>query len=45
LAKRKSHTSEPIIGELLEAEVKIVSGTAVPLACKDLGVTEQTYYR
>ena len=44
MAKQR-HTPEPIIGKLREAEVKIAKGTAVALACKDIGVTEQTYYR
>ena len=42
---RKRFTSEQIIGKLREAEVELAKGKAVPLVCKQLGVTEQTYYR
>jgi transposase-like protein len=42
---RKRFTSEQIIGKLLEAEVSLAKGKAVPLVCKQIGVTEQTYYR
>ncbi len=45
MARKQRHTPEQIISKLREAEVKIAKGTAVPLACKDIGVTEQTYYR
>ena len=45
MARKQRHTPEPIIGKLREVEVKIAKGTAVPLACKDIGVTEQTSYR
>lgn len=42
---RKRFTSEQIIGKLREAEVSLAKGKSVPLACKQIGVTEQTYYR
>lgn len=42
---RKQHTTEQIIGKLREAEVELAQGKTVALACKKLGVTEQTYYR
>ena len=42
---RKRFTSEQIIGKLREAEVALAKGRAVPLVCKQIGVTEQTYYR
>jgi putative transposase len=45
MARKQRHTPERVIGKLREAEVEIAKGTAVPLACKDIGVTEQTYYR
>ena len=45
MARKQRHTPEQIIGKLREAEVKIAKGMAVPLACKDIAVTEQTYYR
>jgi len=37
--------AEQIIGKLREAEVELSRGKKVPQVCKQLGVTEQTYYR
>jgi transposase-like protein len=45
MAKKRRHTPEQIIGKLREAEVKLAQGTALAQACKDLAITEQTYYR
>ena len=42
---RKRFTSEQIISKLREAEIALAKGKAVPLVCKQIGVTEQTYYR
>jgi len=42
---RKQHTPEQIIAKLREAEIDLAQGTTLPLACKKIGVTEQTYYR
>ena len=42
---RKRFTSEQIIGKLREAEVALAKGQSMPLVCKKIGVTEQTYYR
>lgn len=42
---RKRYTSEQIIGKLREAEVILAKGGTVPKACKQIGVTEQTFYR
>ena len=42
---RKRFTTEQIITKLREAEVELTKGKAVPLVCKQLGVSEQTYYR
>lgn len=41
----KRFTSEQIIGKLREAEVALAKGKSVPLVCKQIGVTQQTYYR
>ncbi len=43
--KRKRHSAEQIIQKLREAEVLLQKGQAVPQACRQLGVTAQTYYR
>ena len=42
---RKRFTSEQIIGKLREAEIALAKGKSMPLVCKQIGVTEQTYYR
>ena len=41
----KRHTVEQIIPKLREAEVLLAKGTEMPLVCRNLGVTQQTYYR
>ena len=42
---RKRHTPEQIINKLREAEVAISSGSTVAEAVRQIGVTEQTFYR
>jgi transposase-like protein len=42
---RKRHTPEQVINKLREAEVAISSGGTVAEACRQIGVTEQTFYR
>jgi len=42
---RKRYTSEQIISKLREAEVELARGKKVAQVCRQLGVTEQTYYR
>jgi len=42
---RKRFTAEQIIHKLREVEVAIAKGKSVPEASKQIGVTEQTYYR
>ncbi len=36
---------EEIIATLRQVEVMISQGKTVPMACRDSGITEQTYYR
>src|SRR5262245_16773573 len=45
MAKKQRHTPEQIISKLREAEVKLAKGVAIGQVCKDLAITEQTYYR
>ena len=45
MPKGQRHTPEQIIGKLREAEVKLAKGAAIAQVCKDLAITEQTYYR
>ena len=43
--KKTRYTPEQIISKLREAEVVLAKGGTVGLACKQICVTEQTYYR
>ena len=42
---RKRYRAEQIIGMLREAEVELSKGQKVGQICRNLGITEQTYYR
>ncbi len=42
---RRRHTAEQIITALREAEVGLATGKTVALVARDLGISEQTYYR
>ena len=42
---RKRFTAEQIIIKLGEAEVALAPGKNVDQVCKQIGLTEQTYYR
>ena len=42
---RKRHTPEQIITALREAEVGLARGKSVKLISREMGITEQTYYR
>jgi putative transposase len=42
---KKGYSPEQIINKLREAEVLISQGTAMAMVTKNIGVTEQTYYR
>lgn len=42
---RKRYTTEQIIGQLREAEVRLGQGQTVGTICRGFGITEQTYYR
>ena len=43
--KRKRYSVEQIIGKLREAEVRLSQGVTVKAVSRELGITEQTYYR
>ena len=43
--KQKRHTVDQIISKLRRADVELGKGTKVPEVCKQLEITEQTYYR
>lgn len=42
---KKKHTAEEIVTKLREADVLIGKGQTVDEACRQLGVTNQTYYK
>lgn len=42
---QKRHTSEQIIHLLRQAEVGLANGRTVHALCRELGISEQTYYR
>ena len=42
---RKKHTPEQVINKLREAEVALTQGSTVAEASRQIGVTEQTFYR
>ena len=42
---RRRHTPEQIITALREAEVGLATGKTVALVSRELGISEQTYYR
>lgn len=42
---RKRHKPEQIVKKLRLAEAHLAEGMSVPMMCKELEVTEQTYYR
>lgn len=42
---KKKHSVEQIIRKLREAEVELAKGITVPEMCRQIEVSEQTYYR
>ena len=42
---KKQHSAEQIVAMLRQADVELGKGLKVPEACKQLGISEQTYYR
>ncbi len=42
---KKRHSAEQIVEKLRRADVELGKGLKVPEVCKQLGVSEQTYYR
>jgi putative transposase len=45
MARGKKHSPEQIVNVLRQIEVAIANGKSTPLACKEAGLIEQTYYR
>ncbi len=42
---RKRFSAEEIVNKLREADVLISQGQTIAQACKQIGITDQTYYR
>ncbi len=42
---KKRHGVEQIVPKLRQADVELGKGLKVPEVCKQLGISEQTYYR
>jgi len=42
--RRRRFTAEQVIGILREVDVKLSQGRSVGQVCRDMGITEQTYY-
>ena len=42
---KKRHSAEQIVAKLRQADVAFGKGLKVPDVCKQMGVSEQTYYR
>jgi transposase-like protein len=45
MGRKRRHTDEQIIHKLREAEIALAQGRTTKEVCKQLEVTEQTYYR
>mgnify|MGYP001591007785 CR=1 FL=1 len=41
----KRHSAEQVVAKLREADIQLGKGLRVPEVCKQLGISEQTYYR
>ena len=42
---KKRHSAEQIVAELRQADVALGRALKVPEVCRELGISEQTYYR
>jgi putative transposase len=45
MARGKKHSPEQVVNLLRQIEVAIANGKSTSLACKEAGITDQTYYR
>ena len=42
---KKQHSVDQIVSKLRQADVGLGKGLRVPAVCRELGISEQTYYR
>ena len=45
MARGKRSSAEQIIAKLRRIEVQLATGSSLALACKEAGISEQSYYR
>ncbi len=45
MARGKKHSPEQVVNLLRQIEVSVANGKTTALACKEAGITDQTYYR
>jgi transposase-like protein len=45
MARGKKHSAEQIVSLLRQIEVAVANGKTTPAACRESGITEQTWYR
>ncbi len=45
MGRGKKHTPEQIVSLLRQIEVAVANGKTTPVACREVAITEQTYYR
>ena len=45
MTKRKRHTPEQIVRKLGQADRMLADGNDIAAVCRELGVSEQSYYR
>ena len=45
MARGKKHSPEQVVNLLRQIEVSVANGKTTLLACKEAGITDQTYYR
>ena len=45
MSRNSRHTTEQIVNKLRQADVELAKGQTVSVVCKQLGITDQTYFR
>jgi|SRR5580698_6727825 Transposase len=45
MARGKKHAPERVVSLLRQVEAAVANGKTTPAACREGGITEQTYYR
>jgi putative transposase len=45
MGRGKKYQPEQVVSLLRQIEVAVANGKTTPVACRDNGITEQTYYR